>query len=93
MKNTFIFLLIFILLVVVGCTSTVKNSNSHTNTELIIEEKECEINSDCVVFGETGDCNCGCYKKESLPQGTGGECFCAAPNSCQCINGKCEGVF
>ncbi len=55
--------------------------------------KECNIDSDCVVFGETGDCNCGCYNKNHLPSSTGGECFCLAPTSCKCVNGKCEGVF
>ncbi|GAF87117.1 unnamed protein product, partial [marine sediment metagenome] len=38
---------------------------------------DCLIDSDCVVFGETGDCNCGCYNKDNLPSSTGGECFCA----------------
>jgi len=55
--------------------------------------KECEIDSDCVVFGEDGDCNCGCYNKDFLPQNTGGECFCAAPTSCECVDGECQGVF
>lgn len=53
----------------------------------------CEIDSDCIVFGEDGDCNCGCYNKEALPTSTGGECFCAAPISCKCINNTCEGIF
>jgi len=55
--------------------------------------KECSINSDCVVFGETGECNCGCYNKDFLPQNSGGECFCQAPTSCKCITNKCEGIF
>ena len=55
--------------------------------------EDCETDSDCVVFGETGDCNCGCYNKEALPQGTGGECFCAAPKSCECVDGVCERFF
>ena len=61
----------------------------------VIEEggKYCSIDNDCVVFGETGDCNCGCYNKENLPSSTGGECFCEAPNSCKCINGECDGLF
>lgn len=54
---------------------------------------ECEEDSDCVLFGETGDCNCGCYNKDNLPKDTGGECFCQAPTSCDCINGICEGIF
>jgi len=58
-----------------------------------IEGRDCEIDSDCVVFGKTGDCNCGCYNKNNIPSGTGGECFCAAPTSCECINNQCGGVF
>ena len=55
--------------------------------------KKCSSDSDCAVFGETGDCNCGCFNKQALPQGTGGECFCAAPESCKCVNKECEGIF
>jgi len=55
--------------------------------------KDCITDSNCIVFGKTGDCNCGCYNKDDLPSGTGGECFCLAPTSCKCVNGKCEGVF
>lgn len=55
--------------------------------------KKCEENSDCIVFGKTGDCNCGCYNKQALPQNSGGECFCAAPTSCECVDEICEGVF
>jgi len=62
-------------------------------TPLELSSKECIDDSDCVVFGETGDCNCGCYNKDHLPSGTGGKCFCLAPTSCKCVNGKCEGVF
>lgn len=58
-----------------------------------IENKICKTDLDCVVFGKTGDCNCGCYNKNNLPSRTGGECFCAAPTSCDCINDQCEGVF
>jgi len=55
--------------------------------------KECVVNDDCVVFGKDGDCNCGCYNKNYLPSGTGGECFCAAPISCKCSDNECQGVF
>ena len=56
-------------------------------------EDVCIEDSDCIVFGENGDCNCGCYTKNNLPEDSGGDCFCAAPKSCKCINGKCEGDF
>ena len=55
--------------------------------------KLCGEDEDCVVFGKTGDCNCGCYNKQALPQDSGGECFCAAPTSCKCVSEACEGVF
>ena len=54
---------------------------------------ECASDSDCVLFGKTGECNCGCYHKDNLPKDSGGECFCAAPTSCECIEGKCVSVF
>lgn len=54
---------------------------------------DCEVDEDCTIFGETGDCNCGCYNVKMMPTSTGGDCFCAAPTSCKCIGGKCEGVF
>jgi len=53
----------------------------------------CLVDSDCASFGETGDCNCGCYNKNYLPSKVEGGCFCLAPTSCSCIEGKCEGVF
>ena len=52
--------------------------------------KICQINSDCIVFGEDGDCNCGCYNKNALPTDDGGDCFCAAPVSCECVDNQCE---
>jgi len=55
--------------------------------------KNCIFDEDCVVFGKTGDCNCGCYNKDNLPSRTGGKCFCLAPTSCKCVDGECEGVF
>jgi len=60
---------------------------------LVEGSKECVADLDCVVFGEDGDCNCGCYNKDVLPSGNGGACFCAAPKSCECVDGICEGIF
>ncbi len=81
MKNKIIFIgLLIMIIFIIGCTQ--KEGS-----------KECSVNSDCVVFGKTGDCNCGCYNKDNLPSGAGGKCFCAAPTSCECINSKCENVF
>jgi len=68
------------------------NDGSATWVE-VLGSKSCVVDSDCVVFGRDGDCNCGCYNKGDLPSGTGGACFCAAPESCSCVDGVCEGVF
>lgn len=56
------------------------------------EDKICVEDSDCAVFGESGDCNCGCFNKDSFWVKQG-ECFCAAPISCKCVDGLCEGVY
>jgi len=87
-------LIVFVLAAIVGggvlwCAT----KQEIPSTQLPTAKKECVNDDDCVVFGKTGDCNCGCYNKNNLPSGTGGECFCAAPTSCKCVNGKCEGVF
>ena len=55
---------------------------------------ECMTDSDCQVYGVSGECDCGCYNNTYQPeQKNGGLCFCAAPNSCKCENNKCEGVY
>jgi len=89
---------IIIIVIVLGSYYLMKQSISAPENGRVSDtgeevSKECNEDSDCVVFGETGDCNCGCYNKDKLPSETGGECFCLAPNSCECIDGKCEGVF
>ena len=53
----------------------------------------CLIESDCAIFGETGDSNCGCYNKDYLPSEVDENGFCLTPVSCECIDYKCEGVF
>ncbi len=57
------------------------------------ESGSCQKDNDCVIFGKTGDCNCGCYSKNNLPTSTGGECFCLAPTDCRCVEGKCKSFF
>lgn len=64
-----------------------------TPDDRVFVEVICVEDSDCVVFGENGDCNCGCYTKNNLPKDSGGDCFCAAPKSCKCVEGKCESNF
>ena len=55
--------------------------------------RDCEIDSDCIVYGKDGECNCGCFNKNMMPTTPGGDCFCAAPTSCECISNKCQGIF
>lgn len=56
------------------------------------EAKSCKVDSDCLVFGEDGVCNCGCFNKDYQWEKEG-DCFCAAPQSCKCVDDKCEGFF
>lgn len=53
----------------------------------------CEGDSNCVLFGESGICNAGCYNKDYVPKEAEGHCFLLAPKSCHCINHRCEGIF
>ncbi|NIO45130.1 MAG: hypothetical protein GTN36_06305 [Candidatus Aenigmarchaeota archaeon] len=57
------------------------------------ESKNCVTDDDCIVFGESGDCNCGCFNKNYEQWEPGGKCFCAAPIACECVNANCEGLF
>lgn len=54
--------------------------------------KNCQQDADCLVFGQDGDCNCGCFNKNYRWEKEG-DCFCAAPRACQCIENECQGVF
>jgi len=86
MKNTTIVALIVLIVAIMALYTL-------TIPPITEGSKDCVNDGDCAVFGKTGDCNCGCYNKDNLPSSTGGECFCLAPTSCKCVNGKCEGVF
>ncbi len=87
----------FLIVIVVGavliCGGGYWTYRSRTVQDVSGEPDLCVDDGDCAVFGKTGDCNCGCYHKNNLPSETGGECFCAAPTSCRCVDGECEGVF
>lgn len=65
-------------------------------SEIIIPEKKdvkfCVTDEDCIVFGQDGDCNCGCFNKNYNWQ-VEGACFCAVPDFCKCIEGRCEDNF
>lgn len=56
------------------------------------EDRGCEVDSDCMIFGEDGDCNCGCFNKDYDWSSTG-ECFCKAPLLCRCVDGVCKNGF
>lgn len=88
-----IILIIIAIAVISGIGYWIYQSEVSTVVPFSQGNKDCVNDDDCVVFGKTGDCNCGCYNKNNLPSGTGGECFCLAPTSCKCVNNKCEGVF
>lgn len=83
------------IIVAVMCVSFLVSQATLTPKEIVTSEenKGCVGDEVCVVFGETGDCNCGCYNKNHLPLDTGGKCFCAVPSSCRCINKECVGIF
>jgi hypothetical protein len=53
----------------------------------------CRTDDDCILFGEGGECGCGCYSKQDVPKSTGGDCFCLAPTACRCVSGQCQGIF
>jgi len=57
-----------------------------------MQNNDCVYDSDCAVFGETGDCNCGCFNRNHIWE-SGGECFRSAPVDCKCVDGICEGIF
>jgi hypothetical protein len=84
---------IFIVIIIVaGLGYWIYQSTSTPQGITEAEAKSCEIDADCVVFGKDGDCNCGCFNKNYQWEKEG-DCFCAAPTSCKCINSKCEGIF
>ncbi|MBZ9577871.1 hypothetical protein KJA13_02435 [Patescibacteria group bacterium] len=90
MSKTLIAIITIVVIIIVGYWIYQSISAPQGITEA--EAKNCEVDSDCVVFGEDGDCNCGCFNKNYQWEKEG-DCFCAAPKSCKCVNGKCEGVF
>lgn len=90
MSKTLIVIIAVVIIAIVGYWIYQSISAPEEITEA--EAKNCENDSDCVVFGEDGDCNCGCFDKDYQWEKEG-DCFCAAPRSCKCVNGKCEPVF
>lgn len=62
---------------------------NHYYTTIYHLDKTCTTDEDCITKGETGQCGCGCYNKESTPK-IEGECFCAKPQACQCVKNQCE---
>ncbi len=83
---------IIIVIIVVGLGYWLYQSASLPEKVGEVEAMFCDIDSDCVIFGQDGDCNCGCFNKNHNWEAEG-DCFCAAPSSCKCVEGRCEGVF
>jgi len=90
MSNRLLTIIAIVVIVLVGYWFYQKTSKPPEITGL--ETKSCEVDSDCVVFGKDGDCNCGCFNNEYKWEKEG-DCFCAAPKSCQCVVGECKEVF
>jgi len=86
-------LLITILVVITFGGYWFYQSSSEPQSTTESEAKNCTVDSDCTVFGKDGDCNCGCFNKTFSDWQPGGACFCAAPTSCKCVSGKCEGAY
>ena len=77
------------------------------NPKTPINAGKCQTDSDCIVYGVTGDCCGGCYnssyqKKWNYLQtrrkvlesiGIHEGCFCAVSKSCKCENNKCLEKF
>jgi hypothetical protein len=89
MKKIIIFIIIVIVVVVGYFIFKSILSPEKTNKE---GANSCEVDSDCVIFGQDGDCNCGCFNK-NYDWSAGGKCFCAAPRACECVEGTCERVY
>jgi len=89
MKNLLI-VVVIIILIAVGYWLYQSVSSPEETSEA--EATICEVDSDCIIFGQDGDCNCGCFNKNHDWEAEG-DCFCAAPKACKCVDGKCEGVF
>jgi len=92
MNKKSIGLIIVAIIVIAGIGYWIYQSFSAPEGIIETEAENCENDSDCVVFGEDGDCNCGCFNKNHQWEKEG-DCFCAAPKLCKCVEGKCEGVF
>jgi hypothetical protein len=54
--------------------------------------KECASDSDCVVYGKSGSCNCGCYNDDSLPWLPTWGCYCIPSPACGCKENICSAV-
>jgi len=92
-KLALVIVIVVVVVIVAGGGYWLYQSRTSEGEETPEASKECVNDQDCVLFGESGDCNCGCYNKDYLPSSTGGDCFCLLPASCACVDGQCEGVF
>jgi hypothetical protein len=91
--NMIFFLIVMAILSAIGLYLFNWSRSSGTSDRQQTGSSQCSVDSDCVVYGKTGDCNCGCYNKNNLAKQGGGKCFCQTPTSCVCVDGECAGVF
>jgi len=94
MKKQVVILIILILVLIVGFWAEQKGwlSSGSKKQEQQQDPKSCQSDSDCLVFGQSGDCNCGCFNN-GFQWTKQGDCFCALPKSCKCVDSKCQAVF
>jgi hypothetical protein len=95
-KKTIYFLIfvpVFVLSLYFGIQGYVIDSNLQTFTS----PRQCAMDADCVPFGKTGTCGCGCYNRTyELPKIeskglNSGLCYCSGPKvGCKCSDeGTC----
>jgi hypothetical protein len=65
-------------------------------TKINTGTKECNQDQDCMIYGELGDCNCGCYNVDNPPAwrtpvifGFIYQCRFQVPSVCECKEGTC----
>jgi len=88
-----ILIILLVIAIIIGISLWFCPEKETTPQQKTTDWKNCSVDSDCVVFGEDGDCNCGCFNKNYTDWQPEGACFCTAPTFCKCIDGKCEGLF
>ena len=96
MNKSLITLIVIIVLILIFVVIVLVIRNSTVTSFSDIEE--CATDIDCLVYGNDGDCGCGCfnytYQKEfeEYQVDASHGCFCKAPKACVCKYRKCIDV-